>query len=848
MNFMVWQSSPVEWRKDILPLLLFFVLPILCFPELFFGQNTLYSGDLTRIHYPLRILAAEQWQAGQVPLWNPYVLLGFPLLAEGQVGILYPLNVLFLLPIPTYRALTLFVTIHFTLAATFTYILARSLNIGRAGATLGGLSFGFGGFLMAGVTNLNIMSGGVWLPLIFLFFSWALRVRRPAIALWGGIALALQALTAQPQIIFYTIVLLASYALYETGRLRLKQSQPFSRPKEIAWIWLLLALMLGSGFLLAAPQLLPTWELQRFSVRSEGLQYKDIVAYSLPPVQWLSLALPSAFGNNVASGYIGLSASFTTTHIYVGLLSLLLALLSWRVRHRPEVLFLWLVIIAVFFLAAGRYTPLYNLFQYLPVFNLFRAPARWSLVANFALAMLAAFSFETYLRQPAGWGCVQNFRKFGTKPLRLRGELPPTPPSPPKISDTPAGRRLRVGLCALWGIAAITMLGLWFFRESLVQGAASSTIDNGIVKTFTDLLSGPGFFKTTDAYKDRIILGPLAWWVLPPVALVSRLGLAIALLLAYPRFLSRRVFITAVVMLTAFDLSLAGGSAINHLKGADYWKQLSTGARYIMETEQDDMARFLSQVKKPEEDVIAGLGQYFASVYRVSNAWGHESPLNLDRYVTLTQELEKNPIMALSLTATRFILSPEAINSGPQVTLLLAYQDEGWYVYENPVALLRAFVVHQATIAASGTQALSHLKNGGFNLQKQVILETDRVLPPLSPAAETDDEVVITDYKPSVVEIEAKLASNGLLVLLDSWYPGWQVYVDGRQEPIMRANYFAQAVYLEAGSHTVQFIYRPLSFRGGLILSVGGLLIIITATWFDTRRNVARKFSNAHAK
>jgi len=336
---MVWQSSLVEWRKDILPLLLFFVLPILCFPELFFDQNTLYSGDLTRIHYPLRILAADQWQAGQVPLWNPYVLLGFPLLAEGQVGVLYPLNIFFMLPIPAYRALTLFVTTHFTLAATFTYILARSLDIGRAGSTLGGLSFGFGGFLMASVTNLNIMTGGVWLPLIFLFFSWALRVQRPAIALLGGIPLALQALTAQPQIIFYTIILLASYALYETGRLMLKPSQPFSRPKEIAWIWILLVLMLGSGCLLAAPQLLPTWELQHFSVRSGSLQYKDIVAYSLPPMQWLSLALPSAFGNNVASSYIGLSGSFTTTHIYVGILSLIFALLSWRIRHRSEPLF-----------------------------------------------------------------------------------------------------------------------------------------------------------------------------------------------------------------------------------------------------------------------------------------------------------------------------------------------------------------------------------------------------------------------------------------------------------------------------------------------------------------------------
>jgi hypothetical protein len=78
----------VEWRKDALPLLLFLLVPLLAFPELFLGQNTLYRGDLTWIHYPQRTLAAEQWKSGQVPLWNPYVLSGTPLLAEAEIGVL----------------------------------------------------------------------------------------------------------------------------------------------------------------------------------------------------------------------------------------------------------------------------------------------------------------------------------------------------------------------------------------------------------------------------------------------------------------------------------------------------------------------------------------------------------------------------------------------------------------------------------------------------------------------------------------------------------------------------------------------------------------------------------------
>src|SRR5262245_34917823 len=74
-----------NWRRELLPLLLFLLLPLLSFPELFFLPRTLYRGDLTWIHYPLRLMAADQWRSGEIPLWNPYVLAGTPLLAEAQI-------------------------------------------------------------------------------------------------------------------------------------------------------------------------------------------------------------------------------------------------------------------------------------------------------------------------------------------------------------------------------------------------------------------------------------------------------------------------------------------------------------------------------------------------------------------------------------------------------------------------------------------------------------------------------------------------------------------------------------------------------------------------------------------
>lgn len=791
------------WRKDLAPWLLFLFLPLLCFPELFFQQRTLYRADLTWIHYPLRLLAAEQWKSGQVPLWNPYILSGSPLLADAQIGVLQPLNAIFLLPIPPYRALSLFVALNLSLAATFTYILARSLGIGRLGATVGGLSFGFGGFLMAQITNLNVMTGAVWLPLVLAAFAWALRTRRPAAALLAGLPLALHILAAQPQIAFYTALLLVGYALYQTLRIALRPSPGAHRLREGVMVWVLLFLGFSSGLMLAAPQFLPTWELQRLSVRAAGVGSGHAI-FSIPPVQWLTLILTSVYGNNASPSYQGLGGTnFEETYVYIGILPLVLVPLSWRARHRPEVPFLWLAALGAALLSMGDFLPLYRLTQKLPGFNLFRAPARWSVIVSLALALLAAYGLDEFVRRPVG-------------------------------------RRLRIGLIGMWAAAAGIIVLAWFVKEPVYRWTDSLPSRDQFTYTLR-LLSRRGLFEVPDGYENRILLGPLAWWVLPSVALVSRLGAGVALLGLYSaRRLQARTFATGVIALVALDVSLAGGSAINPLTDASHWQQLSGGAKYIIDREQGSSARFYAFADSDVKDVVAGLKHYFPSVYHVYGSSG-ETPLRLERYDTFTQQA--HPLNMLALTSSRYVLNKGRLTPDAEAVLPLVYHDDQWYVYEYPAALPHAFAVHQAVVTDNADTALAYLRDGNFNPLSLLVLESDQSLPdladdvtPASQSQDTQEQVVITRYTPSAVEIQASLNRPGFLVLLDSYYPGWQAYVDGQRESIMRAYYFARAVHLSAGTHTVRFAYRPLSFYGGVGLAAAGLLIIAASGWLTWRR------------
>jgi hypothetical protein len=280
-------------RRDVVPLLLLLLLPSAFFIEATLAKEIFWVWDITLIHYPLRVFTVDMASQGHLPLWNPYVFCGYPHLAGGQIGMFYPLNFFFLLPIPPYYALTLFILTHFGLAGVFMYSLIRWLVGSRVGAFLSALAFMLGGFLVAQVIDLNLMTGGIWLPLIFLFFVRAMKSQSFWYAFLTGLAIGFQALTANPQIIFLSGFLLAFYYLFRIAVGWRREQEPL----KLCLTWsaiLALALIVGLG--LSAIQIIPTIELAKLSSRRSGLSYDIFTFISLPPWHLLTLLLPNLWG------------------------------------------------------------------------------------------------------------------------------------------------------------------------------------------------------------------------------------------------------------------------------------------------------------------------------------------------------------------------------------------------------------------------------------------------------------------------------------------------------------------------------------------------------------------------
>ena len=99
----------------------------------------------------------------------------------------------------------------------------------------------------------------------------------------------------------------------------------------------------------------------------------------------------------------------------------------------------------------------------------------------------------------------------------------------------------------------------------------------------------------------------------------------------------------------------------------------------------------------------------------------------------------------------------------------------------------------------------------------------------------------IERYENSVVTVRVTASQASVLVLADSYYPGWKAFVDGKETKILKANHFFRAVVLPKGAHRVEFVYDPWSFRLGWMISTFTLtsILIVSLGGFLRHRKVA---------
>jgi hypothetical protein len=146
-------------------------------------------------------------------------------------------------------------------------------------------------------------------------------------------------------------------------------------------------------------------------------------------------------------------------------------------------------------------------------------------------------------------------------------------------------------------------------------------------------------------------------------------------------------------------------------------------------------------------------------------------------------------------------------------------------VFRAPVPGKRALFVPVA-FSASSAEVLKRVRAPGFDPTRVLWLDDG---PPLRDASIGRGTTRIVSETSGEVVVEVQADAPGWLILLDSWYPGWRVEIDGIPARLRRADYNFRAVGLRGGRSTVRFYYAPLSFRLGLVLAAFAALALAAA-------------------
>jgi hypothetical protein len=735
-------------------------LLVFSFHEAVVGGKAFFVLDIAGLHYPLRVFTVETMARGQIPLWNPYASAGYPHLAGGQIGSFYPLNFFFLI-LPTYIAMTWFIMVHCVLAGVFMYILVRELVGDGIAAFISALAFMFSGPVQAQIVNLNLMSGGIWLPLLFFLFERSLSRKSYSYAMLAGGVFGLQLLAANPPIAFYSAATLAACGAYHAYRTVRNNADETWRSCSAPILSLLVLIVVGLG--LSAVQIIPTNELQRLSIRRGGLPYNSLVSFSLPPLQLVTLLGPDFWGKPFTT-YRGLP-NFWEFYVYIGTLPLMLIPFAWGRRANAQLSFHFIMAAVSLILAFGGYTPLYVLLQYLPVFNFFRAPARWMFVIAFSLSILAGFGFSA-------------IAKLMNKNLEEYAARWPT------LSKAMALTFLSVVVIAS---AFLVVLQPGNTLGDRYKMALASLRTSAYPLLFSTLLIGAGFLLLT-AYLRR--------------------------------GLSLRAFKIISVGLVAIDLLVANRD-VNPLRDPSYFTQQYGSTTFL---QKDTSLYRILPVDKEPLDLVRGLRYDVPAMYGLSSVHGGFA-LATSRYAAFMEEVDPSNGKLMGLLNVKYVIAHK--DEPVPATLPIAYEDEHLTIYENEAVLPRTFVVHETYVAPSGQAVLECLVSDDFDPQQTVILEERPPYPIAGISGLPPDSswARVISYLPHEVMVEARAFQDGFLFLADAYYPGWKAYVDGEEEKIYAANYLFRAVFLPSGEHKVEFRYKPPSYKIGLVVSSLTLLV-----------------------
>jgi hypothetical protein len=152
-----------------------------------------------------------------------------------------------------------------------------------------------------------------------------------------------------------------------------------------------------------------------------------------------------------------------------------------------------------------------------------------------------------------------------------------------------------------------------------------------------------------------------------------------------------------------------------------------------------------------------------------------------------------------------------------------------------------AWLVYNAAVVGSDDEGYALLSDPNFSARQTVILNRDPNIALSGTRPETATAQVIA-FAPESFSISVNTSADAILTVAHPDYPGWRANVDGQPVEILRAYGATVALPISAGQHSIEFIYDPLTYRVGSIISLvtWGALVVFGIASLIRGRNVLK--------
>lgn len=822
------------WQK-IFPfataVLVFILITLAYFHPMLEGKR-LDQHDITMWKGMSKEIADFREKTGEEALWTNSMFGGMP---AWQISVVYTGNLIRHIKNVLYKALPYPLGTVFMYFFGF-YILLLVLRLDPWLSMAGALAFGFSSyfFIILGAGHSSkAMAIGYMAPVLSGIIL-AFRGKYAAGGLLTAIALALELEANHLQITYYLLLLVVILGIFQLiDAFRFKTFPNFFKALGVLMIAALLAVMTHGTNLYA------TWEYGKESMRgapilsqntedqTKGLDRSYITHWSYGVAETWSLLIPNAKGGATAmigtgnpaleqadrnfkqalaqqNAYWG-DQPGTSGPVYTGAIVAFLFFIGlFFVKGKYKWILLGGTILSILLGWGKNFMPFTDFFlDYIPGYNKFRAVSMTLVIADLTIPLLGFLGLYQLYKEP----------KLITQKS--------------KLFFTAFG--LTAGLSFLFYLLPGSFFNFLsvFEVEQFARLKQSNPADTGQINIFIAELEKVrmAIFKK-DALRSFLFI-----------------TLAASLIYAFGKNKLKQNWLTAI--LTVLILVDMAGISSRYLNSSNFVAKKKAEQPFVATTANTEILKDTEPGYRVLDLTTSTFNDAGASYFHHSIGGYHGA--KLQRYQDIIDQYLQSELMGLN-QVMRENLTLASIQQNMSQNQVINMLNTRYLIFNpqsppirNQHAFGNAWPASKLVWVSSPDEEMNQL--GLHDLRTTVVVH-EEFKPLLQEIKNTDTAsamIKLTDYKPNELVYQAELDQSRLVVFSQIWYTaGWKAYVNGEEQPLIRANYLLRALKLPAGNSEVVMKFEPAVWKYGQKISYASsgllLLLVIAFAYFEWRK------------